>query len=187
MTIKSRLLLGVALCISSSTAVLADDFIIDGPATTTNNGEVLDGDDTITVTDTGSVSTATTVNNEPALFAVGDNNVLTNRGDVTTGSPTTGNDSRGLHAIGNNNVLTNSGDVSTIGDGATGLYAVGDNNVLTNSGDVSTLGSIARGLHALGDFNTIINTYQPRYYNHRQRRRCCFCDVCRRRLQHTNE
>jgi hypothetical protein len=158
MTIKSRLLLGVALCISSSTAVLADDFIIDGPATTTNNGEVLDGDDTITVTDTGSVSTATTVNNEPALFAVGDNNVLTNRGDVTTGSPTTGNDSRGLHAIGNNNVLTNSGDVSTIGDGATGLYAVGDNNVLTNSGDVSTLGSIARGLHALGDFNTIINT-----------------------------
>jgi hypothetical protein len=152
MTIKSRLLIAVTLCFSSSNSALADDFIIDGPATTTNNGEVLDGDDTITVTNTGSVSIQE--DRESGLSALGDNNVLVNSGDVST----FGFVSHGLSAVGNFNALTNYGDVSTNDFSSDGLYAEGNFNALTNYGDVSTTASSSDGLHAKGDFNTITNS-----------------------------
>jgi putative surface-exposed virulence protein len=178
MTIKSRLLIAVTLCFSSSTSALADDFIIDGPATTTNNGYVLDGDDTITVTNTGSVST--TADFEPGLSALGDNNVLTNDGDISTGTKTlvtvpnngnplsyysrSGSASHGLHAEGDFNTITNSenGVVSAIGPSAIGLFAgtwnTGDNNTLVNRGIIITDGGSGHAMHAGGNNNTLTNS-----------------------------
>jgi hypothetical protein len=161
MTIKSRLLLGVALCIGSSTAVLADDFTIDGPATTTNNDDVLDGDDTITVTNTGSVST--TGVSIYGLSADGDNNVLINSGDITT----VGIEAHGMRASGDNNTLTNNGDINSVGLAAHGMFA-GDLsttnfNILTNTGRITTngdnLGGSNDGMHGGGlDYNTLMNS-----------------------------
>jgi hypothetical protein len=157
MTIKSRLLLGVALCIGSSTAVLADDFIIDGPATTTNNGNSLDGDDTITVTNTGSV--ATTGGSINGLNAVGGNNVLINSGDITTD----GIDAHGMRASGNNNTLTNNGDINIVGGSAYGMFAgtffSGGFNTLTNTGRITTNGGSNDGMKAWSSsYNTLMNS-----------------------------
>jgi hypothetical protein len=173
-----RSLIAVTLCFSSSNSALADDFIIDGPATTTNNGYVLDGDDTITVTNTGSVST--TANSEPGLSALGDNNVLINSGDVLTGTKElvtyyrggnaytrytrTGSTSHGLHAEGDFNTITNSenGVVSAIGGSAIGLFAgtwnTGDNNTLVNRGIIITDGGNGHAMHAGGNNNTLTNS-----------------------------
>jgi hypothetical protein len=147
-----RSLIVITLCVGSSTAALADDFVIDGAATTTNNGDVSDGADTITVTTSGSV--VTTADQEHGLYSEGDNNGLTNSGDVST----TGEEADGLKVVGGNNELTNSGNLSTSGTLADGLQAVGDNNVLTNSGDLSTVGNSADGLQAVGDNNVLTNS-----------------------------
>jgi hypothetical protein len=155
MTIKSRLLLGVALCIGSSTAVLADEFIIDGSATTTNNGSVLNGDDTITVTNTGSVSTT---GGSYGLSADGDNNVLINSGDVTTD----GVEAFGMRASGDNNTLTNNGDINSVGNTARGMYAgsfsTGGFNTLTNTGRITTNGGSGDGMKAGISYNTLMNS-----------------------------
>jgi hypothetical protein len=155
MTIKSRLLLGVALFIGSSTAVLADDFIIDGSATTTNNGFVLNGDDTITVTNTGSVST--TGSSLDGLFGSNGNNALINSGNITT----TGGSAHGMQALLDYNILTNNGDINVSAGSSHGMYGgddfLGDFNTLTNRGSITTDGGSGHGMIVGRDHNTLTN------------------------------
>ncbi len=134
---------------------LAEDFTISGAAVTTNDGEVLDGDDTITVTETGSVTTAP--NLQAGLSSTGSNNILTNRGAITT----SGDFSDGLFAnagAGNSNTLRNSGTVTTSGTGSEGLSINSAMSTLINSGAVTTSGTGAIGLLTDGNANTLENS-----------------------------
>jgi hypothetical protein len=134
---------------------LAEDFTISGAAVTTNDGEVLDGDDTITVTETGSVTTAP--NLQAGLSSTGSNNILTNRGAITT----SGDSSDGLFAnagAGNSNTLRNSGTVTTSGTGSEGLSINSAMSTLINSGAVTTSGTGAIGLLTDGNANTLENS-----------------------------
>ncbi|MEQ8366450.1 MAG: hypothetical protein RIB61_07060 [Roseicyclus sp.] len=134
---------------------LADDFTISGAADTTNDGEVLDGDDTITVTETGSVTTA--LNLQAGLSSTGSNNILTNRGAITT----SGNSSNGLFAnagAGNSNTLQNSGTVTTSGTQSSGLVINSAMSTLINSGTVTISGTQSFGLFIDGNANTLINS-----------------------------
>ena len=149
--------LNIALCAliaggALASPAVAEDFVIDSDVTETNGGNTLNGDDTITVTNSGSVSTAGIA--AYGLVAVGNTNTLTNSGSVSTA----GIAAYGFYAEGDTNTLTNSGSVTTTGDGAYGLSARGANNTLTNSGSVTTAGGNARGLFAVGDTNTLTNS-----------------------------
>ena len=138
--------------VTATSTAFAEDFTISGAATTTNNGATVDGNDSITVTTTGSVTTAGV--HEYGLSATGDTNNLTNGGTVTTNAA----DSYGLRVIGDANQLTNNGSVTTNGPDAYGFFTTGDRNILTNRGTVTTNGTpFGIGLHAVGNSNTLIN------------------------------
>lgn len=141
----------VASLTTTSTA-FAEDFTISGPATTTNNGVTVNGNDSIAVTATGSVTTTSSFGY--GLYATGNTNILINRGTVTT----SGTRGYGLAAAGNTNTLTNGGMVTTSGTAAYGLSAVGDMNLLTNSGTLTTTGFFSHGLVAEGNTNTLSNS-----------------------------
>src|SRR6056297_3144230 len=150
-TALAALYLGLGL----PSVALAEDFTISGAAVTTNDGEVLDGDDTITVTETGSVTTAP--NLQAGLSSTGSNNILTNRGAITT----SGDFSDGLFAnagAGNSNTLRNSGTVTTSGTGSEGLSINSAMSTLINSGAVTTSGTGAIGLLTDGNANTLENS-----------------------------
>ncbi len=157
--------------------VMADDFIISTPVTTQNGGNTLDGDDSITVTGTGSVTT--TAVDGYALYATGTNNTLANNGIVVTSGLrgyglyhfgasgtlsnsgtviTTGTTGHGLYHFGDSGTLSNSGTVITSGNPGYGLYHLGDNGTLSNSGIVTTSGATAYGLTHLGANGTISNS-----------------------------
>lgn len=156
---------------------VAEDFVISGDATTRNNGAVLDGGDSIVVTETGSVTTNVILGS--GLLANGDDNTLINNGSITTsgrasvgivvngnsntltnnGSIRTGDsDSHGMSAAGNDNIMTNRGTITTSGSSAHGMNVNGSRNSLTNSGTISTSGDTSRGIYAQGNDLTVVNT-----------------------------
>ena len=57
-----------------------------------------------------------------------------------------GNFTYGLYAVGDNNTLTNNGTVTTSGVYASGLLAVGENNSVPNSGTVISQQSYSIGM-----------------------------------------
>jgi hypothetical protein len=126
-------------------------FEIDDAQVTTNGGATLDGEDTILVTETGSVVPPAGNN---GLESTGDDNSLTNNGDIET----TGNDASGIFSFGNNNTLTNNGSVKTTGMDAFGLYARSGNNTVANNGSVVTIGDDAFGLYGRNGDNTVTNS-----------------------------
>jgi hypothetical protein len=179
MTIKSRLLPAVALCMGSSTAALAEDYIIDGAVTVTNGNVSLSiwGDDTMTVTDTGSVSTSGysehgLSTNGSYFGALTNNGVISTTGPAAYGMRMRGGDNTltnngiirstgyGLYVDGNhNNTLINNNTVETSGSNYSGLFVNTDGNTLINRGDVSTAGLWALGMQATGLLNnTLINS-----------------------------
>jgi outer membrane autotransporter protein len=128
--LRARLFLSCAVATLSIAAPLraaADDFTINTPVVTTNGGFVVDGNDTITIIDSGSITPPA---GDAGLRATGTNNVLDNQGGITT----TGDNTFGINAR-DDNTITNSGSISTMGDGATGIRA-GNGNAITNSGRV---------------------------------------------------
>jgi hypothetical protein len=179
MTIKSRLLLVGALCMGSSTAALAEDYIIDGAVTVTNGNVSLSirGDDTMTVTDTGSVSTSGfsehgLSTNGSYFGALTNNGVISTTGSAAYGMSMRGGDNTltnngiirsngyGLYVDGNhNNTLINNNTVETFGNNNSGLFANTDGNTLINRGDVSTTGTWGYGMEVTGLLNnTLINS-----------------------------
>lgn len=151
--------------------VIADDFVIEAPSAITNGGNVLNGNDSLTITGSGSISTAGT----DAVDVTGSNNTITNSGSIgTTGNTamgiqavddttitnfgsitTTGNNSHAID-LDNNSTITNSGTITTQGSSSNGVD-FRNNNTIFNSGSISMEGNNAHGLDGLSN-NTIINS-----------------------------
>lgn len=142
------------LSIANAWAAHAEEFIISGTATTTNNGATMDGGDRITVIGTGSVTTSAF--STPGLSATGDGNSLTNFGEVTTSGPF----GDGIFARGDANTLINGGTVTLAGTDSDGFSVDGHRNVLINNGAITTSGNASFGVFAMGDDNTLINSGQ---------------------------
>ena len=160
---RSAVFMLCSMGIASTNVVLADDFIISSAVTTTNGGDTLDGDDSITVTGDGSVTT--TANNEDALFSTGTLNVITNNGEVVT----SGINAHGIYSTSTVNTATdivtliNTGNVTTNGQSSFGIYGLGDYNNVENTGTITSSGSDADGIRVgnninLSDNNTVINS-----------------------------
>ena len=138
--------------------VRAATITIDKAETQTNGGQTLTegGGDTITVTETGSITTegSTFFARRPAISALTDSNTISNEGKLNT----KGENADGIRA-GSNNTITNEagGSISTEGDDAKGIWAY-SNNTITNSGSITTINDISYGIIACGDNNKIINT-----------------------------
>ncbi|MCP4129007.1 MAG: autotransporter domain-containing protein [Gammaproteobacteria bacterium] len=153
-----------------SQGVMATDFTINTDVTTTNGGNTLDGNDSLTITGSGSIKPAGGV---PAVDATGDNNTVANFGSISvtdedaievedksivtnTGSIT----AAGLGANGivadHYNTITNSGSITTSGEKAHAID-VQEYNYILNTGSLSTTGEDADGIHTWGN-STVINT-----------------------------
>jgi len=113
--------------------VYAADYSVDSASTTQNDGNVLDGDDSITITSNGSISTNT--NSDPAINMTGDNITIVIDGTIST----TGDSSKAVVGL-NQTTITNTGVISTTGSSAYGID-LDDNAVVNNSGTIQTLDS----------------------------------------------
>lgn len=127
----------------------SDDFEHSDLSNTTNAGFVIDGDDSLTVTDTGAI---TTVGNAvDAIRTTGSNNRIINNGTLATADV-------GADGIvtGSQNFVENTGRIETLEGVAAGIEA-GNGNEIVNSGNIRTQGSNANGIVASND-NQIQNS-----------------------------
>ncbi|WP_162653007.1 autotransporter domain-containing protein [Lentilitoribacter sp. Alg239-R112] len=133
--LKKALLASVPFYVLAATGVLtssamADDFVVSTAVTTTNNGNTIDGADTLTITPSGSIATTA----DDAVDAVGSNNVIVNNGSL-------GGFVYGVHATaGSGGSLTNNNSITG-----------GDNGVVVNMIDFSILNN--NGASITGDNN----------------------------------
>ncbi|WP_421982769.1 autotransporter domain-containing protein [Roseibium sp.] len=151
----------------------ADDFIVDTDETTT---QVVDGDDTLVVTEDGSIITT----DEYGINSSGSGNTITNWGLISTSGVTAGG-SRGIYNTGDGARITNEGTIRTtqsaseailnssghntiiINNGAimsvaSGIRNLRGNNVtIINNGSIETSGNAAHGIRNYGDFTDIRN------------------------------
>ncbi len=133
-------------------------------------GNILDGNDTITITSAGSITTgastavdATNANNSVENFGaitttgfahgirVNQLSKITNVGSITVNA----NNSVGVFAQ-NSNMILNSGTITTKGDNGWGIQFQNTNTV-TNSGTITTQNLGARGISG-NNSNTILNS-----------------------------
>jgi len=144
--------------------IYASDYTVESSSTTQNDGNLLDGDDSLAITSEGSISTA--ANSDDAVNMTGDNITIINQGVIST----SGSSSDIINGN-NNTTVTNSGTMSTTGSSAKGIvlddYAVisnsgiiktlssnadailiGENGVVNNSGNITTSGSGSEGISA---------------------------------------
>ncbi|WP_133486145.1 beta strand repeat-containing protein [Aliiroseovarius marinus] len=122
-----------AIILSGAQLAQAEIFIIDTAVNATNGGATLDGDDTIKVTKSGSITTA-----GAGLFATGDANTLINNGSIASGGD-------GMRATGDDNVIVNNGAITTTSISAEGISS-DDRNTVRNTGSIRTVGSSAEGI-----------------------------------------
>ncbi len=142
--------------------IYAADYTIDSSSTIQNNGIILDGDDLLTITKKGAISTST--NSNDAINTTGDNIVLINNGRIETlGSSsnaitgqsnttitnsgiinTTGSSAKGI-VLDDSAVVTNSGIIKTSSSNSDAILT-GENSVVNNSGTITTLGSSSEGI-----------------------------------------
>ncbi len=165
----SRSVLLLAGTFLGTPAVLADDFVISTPVTVTNGGNAIDGNDSLIITDTGSItvvganavqttnSNNNAIINNGALAATNGNGVVIfeNSSVNNTGSiSVSGVGFRGIDAA-NNNTISNSGSI-IVTNGQHGI-ALGDLNTVLNSGSIVTTGNMAHGVNGDGG-NNVVNT-----------------------------
>ena len=126
----------------------ADDFTIDTAATSTNDGNTLDGSDTITVTTNGSIAITSLAD---GINTSGGNNKATVNGSITT---TGGTNRSGIEHNGDNNETILNGSITTSDRRGYGIYNIGDYNDSTVSGEITVSGRAASGVQNNGDHNT---------------------------------
>lgn len=117
-------------------------------ATTVTNGDaacVLDGDDSLEISNTGSIATT----GVDAVLANGGNNTVRNSGSIdTVGDSAVG---IAMYAGSGNNTVLGDGRINTQGDVSFGIYAeasTGGNDI--TAGDISTSGAFSHGIYAVG-------------------------------------
>lgn len=168
----SSAIVGVVLSaqILSAPIAAADDFVVDTATTTTDGGNNFNNNDSLTITNTGSITPNTgsgvdggsnnTVANDGSIatngtlrfgISVNNLNTITNSGSIFT----TGGASHGILAS-DNNVITNSGSISTTDTDSYGILAV-DNNIITNTGIISTAGTDSMGIY-IDEGNMVTNS-----------------------------
>ena len=134
---------------------------------------------TVTVTNSGSIST--TGVNARGIWSTGADATITNSGSISTtgvrangiystgadasiinsGSiSTTGTDANGIRSSPTaiNASITNRGSIRTTGGRAYGIWSQGINASITNSGSISTTGNFAYGIVSIGDNASITNS-----------------------------
>ena len=182
--LKSRksVLLGTSAVMSLliSTASFADDFTITS-GTTTNDGNTLDGNDTVNVTGTLDIAATGPFNtgiyasgnankitvSETGVIKAKDDGIWTNAGgnneiSVFGSITTSGNvNGVGIRHIGGEAKIAVSGSIATENDLAHGILHIGAKNsaanegTITVSGSIITLGDDAHGIASTGNENTI--------------------------------
>ena len=174
--VKKSLLMGtVALVpmIGFMPIAQADDFVISTPETTTNGGVPIDGDDTLTITGTGSITTtgarainpgglnnriinngtvSTSGSGAEAVSALNDNHTVINNGTLNT----SGSNSAGVE-VEELSTIINNGVINTSGDGSGGIETFDGNNTITNAGTLSTSGESSDAIN-VDDNNSITST-----------------------------
>ena len=141
------LLLGTSafVCLALAAPVLAADFTITS-GTTTNDGNTINGNDSVTVTG----ALVTTGVNEGIDTTGGTNTIsVSEAGSIETA----GGGAFGIFNNGGRNATTVSGSIKTRGLLGDGIFNSGDGNVTTVSGSITTTGTAARGIHNFGDSN----------------------------------
>ena len=182
--LKSRksVLLGTSAVMSLliSTASFADDFTITS-GTTTNDGNTLDGNDTVNVTGTLDIAATGPFNtgiyasgnankitvSETGVIKAKDDGIWTNAGgnneiSVFGSITTSGNvNGVGIRHNGGEAKIAVSGSIATEADLAHGILHIGAKNsaanegTITVSGSIITLGDDAHGIKSKGNENTI--------------------------------
>ena len=146
---RSSILLGTtALAFVALTGTAqAEDFLITS-GTMTNHENIVDGDDTITVT--GELVTS---GGERGIYTTGGTNEVSvsEAGSVTTSG---GLYAYGVYNSGADNVTTVLGTITTSYTGSTGVYNDGDDNTTTLSGSIFTNGHHSEGISERGEGNT---------------------------------
>ena len=127
----------------------ATDVVVSTAVTTT---QTIDGNDSLTVTESGNISTTGTSGH--GIYAAGGTNTISNSGTIST----TGDYGNGIIASGGNSTISNSGTISTTGADGNGIVADGGANTISNSGTISTTGINAWGIYATDGTNTITNS-----------------------------
>jgi uncharacterized protein YhjY with autotransporter beta-barrel domain len=150
--LRSQLLLSAALVVAvpaMAGTASAGSFIVDFPSTLTNGGFTIDGDDSLAITNTGSIST--TGNFELGVQATGANNTITQSGSIAT----SGNLAHGVYNGGDSSTIAQSGTIVTSGSSAWGVLSFGDHNTFAQSGSIATNGFTAKAISSIGDNNKI--------------------------------
>ena len=172
---RKSLLLGTSalICLALAAPAMADDFVISS-GTTTNDGNTIDGNDTVTltgalivpigkginasggtnevsVTASGSITTTSTSDYAHGIENSGGGSTTTMLGNINT----LGRAARGISSAGGNNTTTMSGNITTTGNDALAIYADGGSNTTTMSGSISTTGDRSYGIfYTTGGSNT---------------------------------
>ena len=129
----------------------ATDVVVSTPVTST---QTIDGNDILSVTASGSISTTGTT--AFGIEATGGTNTITNSGTIST----TGDFGYGIYAYGGTNEITNSGTISTTGAAGVGIVAYGGASTITNSGTIISAQSYAI---YFGDSGNTLNLYIPSF------------------------
>lgn len=108
---RHRRQLGLALCVMCvGWGAQADDFVFDTPGViVTNDGNIVDGDDTLTVTGAGSIIVGGI--QQHAIATTLDRNSVVNSGVLDAG----GSGADGIHLLGATNIALNRNIIQTMG------------------------------------------------------------------------
>ena len=152
-TSRKSVLLGTSalVCLALAAPVMADDFVITS-GTTTNDGNTINGNDTVTLTGALVVSNISSTIISGINASGGTNEVsVTASGSITTA----GDYSRGIFDTGGSDTIIMSGSISTIGKISDGINSSGGSSKITMSGSISTTGDKSRGIYAAGGSSEI--------------------------------
>lgn len=144
----------ILLALASSSAMAQSVFIVDTDTTITNGdaANVVDGDDQITVTESGSITTSGA--DEEGIFADGPDNIIQVDGTVHTQG--TGN-SHGIDSDGANAQITINGSVVVTVNGSP-LLIKGANTTVVNNGSITSDGNQGVWFRSSATDGTLINT-----------------------------
>ena len=140
-TLARPLVIAIALMLATPT--FAADLTITGAET---NIQLLDGDDTLVIEAGGTLTVST---GQPAVYADGTGNTITNSGTITGGDHVA---DAGIDSRGDGVIITNSGTITGL---AEGIFSAGDDAIITNSG---TITGGDEGIDSRGDGVIITNS-----------------------------
>ncbi|MFL2785012.1 MAG: hypothetical protein ACJZ87_00875 [Paracoccaceae bacterium] len=107
------LLIGSCCLASISVSSQAADYTVNSAVTSRNGGSTINGDDTLTVTTSGSI----TVSSDNGIKTTGNGNTVIVHGSIEASA----NQRRGIRNLGSDNTTTLNGSITTSGSGGHGI------------------------------------------------------------------